>query len=288
MTDAILVTGANGFIGTHLVKALESAGHCVYTHTIETGDIARCPLDFDVAHVFHLAGRTFVPDSWNSPGEFYDTNVMGTVNVLELCRRRRASITFISSYVYGQPQALPITEEHPLQAFNPYCHTKIVAESIVRYYHAHFRVPAVVVRPFNIYGPGQAKDFLIPTLIRQALDGTAEAIIVTDLRPRRDYIHVKDIVSLLLSTLNRREGGTYNAGSGYSVGIPDLVQEINALTGNSKPVRSSAKIRPEEVLNVVADISKAGRELAWRPQIGLRDGLRDTIDWVKRTTGAEQ
>src|ERR1035441_7776926 len=123
MHDAILVTGANGFIGTHLVAALKSAGYVVYTHTHHGGDIAHCPLAFDgVAHVFHLAGKTYVPDSWESPLGFYHANVLGTVNVLEFCRRQHASITFISSYVYGKPDSLPIAEHHPLRPSNTYSH----------------------------------------------------------------------------------------------------------------------------------------------------------------------
>jgi UDP-glucose 4-epimerase len=279
MHDAILVTGANGFIGTHLVAALKSAGYVVYTHTHHGGDIAHCPLAFDgVAHVFHLAGKTYVPDSWESPLGFYHANVLGTVNVLEFCRRQHASITFISSYVYGKPDSLPIAENHPLRPLNPYSHTKILAEGIVGYYHSQFGVGATIVRPFNIYGSGQDQRFLIPTLIRQALDPRVAEIVVADLRPRRDYIHIRDFVALLLETARRAQGGIYNAGTGHSVSIEDLARAIASLTTKPKPLRSLAQERPEEVLDVVADISRANADLGWRPIVTLRDGLRDTIE----------
>lgn len=281
MSEAILVTGASGFIGAHLVEALRSAGHLVIAHKSEAGDIARCPLDFDgVSHVFHLAAKSFVPDSWDSPLSFYEVNVVGAVNVLEFCRRRKASITFVSSYVYGKPDSLPVAEDHPLRPLNPYSHTKILAEDIIGYYRSQFDVLATIVRPFNIYGPGQARRFLVPTLIRQVLDPSVAEIVVADLRPRRDYIHVRDLVALLAATTGRVEGGIYNAGSGYSVSVGDLIEEIASLTGKSKPVRSLEQPRPEEILDVVADISRAAADFQWIPRLTLRDGLRDTIHSV--------
>jgi nucleoside-diphosphate-sugar epimerase len=279
MSDAVLITGADGFIGRHLRAALESAGNVVYPHDRGDGDIARCALNYTgVKHVFHLAGKTFVPDSWTTPLDFYEVNVLGTVNVLEFCRRANAAITFISSYVYGIPESLPISEEHPLGAFNPYSHTKILAEETVGYYQLQFGVRATIVRPFNIYGSGQAEHFLIPKLIRQALDPKTTEFVVNDLRPRRDYIHVRDLVALLLSTLACGCGGVFNAGSGYSVSIQDVVETIESLTDCRKEVRSLGQMRADEVLDVVADISKAKREFGWQPVIGLKEGLREMID----------
>jgi nucleoside-diphosphate-sugar epimerase len=210
MTDAILVTGATGFVGTHLVAALRREGRSVLTHSSADGDIARCALPFDdAAHVVHLAGRSFVPDSWESPRAFYDVNVVGTVNVLEFCRRRKVPLTYVSSYVYGIPRGLPIGEDHPVQASNPYSHSKILAEESVRYFVSQFGVQASIVRPFNVYGPHQDERFIIPTLVRQALDPDIERITVRDLRPKRDFIHVRDLVSLLIATLTRPAGRTY-------------------------------------------------------------------------------
>src|ERR1039458_4815735 len=115
MKNETLVTGATGFLGRHLVAALESQGHAVRRHSSTDGDIADCPLPTEgVSHVFHLAGESYVPESWRNPQAFYRTNVMGTVNVLEHCRRNQAALTLISSYVYGEPQRLPIAEDHPL------------------------------------------------------------------------------------------------------------------------------------------------------------------------------
>src|SRR5580698_6385324 len=195
---SILVTGADGFIGSHLVPALLAAGYTVFAHSTPEGDIRNCSLSFEgVGHVFHLAARTFVPDSWTAPLGFYEVNVLGTVNVLEFCRACGASLTLISSYVYGPPVRLPISEGQPARAFNPYSHTKILAEETGLYYQRQFAVPVTIVRPFNVYGPGQDRRFLIPTILTQAIDPAQAAIIVTDLRPRRDYIFIADLIDLL-------------------------------------------------------------------------------------------
>jgi nucleoside-diphosphate-sugar epimerase len=284
MDRAILVTGASGFIGSHLVEMLRRQGRLVYTHRSRDGDIADCALEFEgVEHVFHLAAKTFVPDSWHSPRGFYRVNVLGTVNVLEFCRRESASLTYISSYVYGKPQRLPIGEDHPLAAFNPYSQTKILAEDTVRFYGSAFGVRAAVVRPFNIYGPGQAEHFLIPTLIRQALNPECCQIEVADSRPRRDFIHVHDLTALLAATLASPPGSVYNAGSGRSTSIQELVGLINQVTGHAKPLHSAETSRPAEVLDVVAGISKADRELNWQPRVSLLEGLRETVKSLQMT-----
>jgi nucleoside-diphosphate-sugar epimerase len=289
MGDVILVTGATGFIGTHLVPALEDAGLRVLAHSQRLGDIATHPLDFDdVRHVFHLAARTFVPDSWKAPSGYYEVNVLGTINMLEFCRRTGASLTFLSSYVYGSPCSLPIAETHPLQAFNPYSHTKILAEEAVGFYATAFGVRAAVVRPFNVYGPGQSRQFLIPEIIRQLLDPQIESTTVSDLRPSRDYLYISDLVSLLVKTLDAGAGGVYNAGSGQSRSVRWIIDTVSEIAGISKPIRSTEQPRTNEVLDVVADIARADRELQWRPTISMHAGLALTIAWMRTELAAER
>jgi len=285
MRDAILVTGATGFIGTRTVAALRRTGARVLTHSSADGDIASDPIDYEgVGRVIHLAGRSFVPESWAAPREFYRVNVLGTVNVLEFCRRHGAAITFVSSYVYGIPDSLPIAEDQPLRPLNPYSQSKIFAEDVVRYFGSQFGIPAVVLRPFNVYGSGQDERFLIPTLVRQALDPQTAEITVRDPRPRRDFVHVDDVVSLIEATLSQSACGVYNAGSGASVSIGTLVDEINAIAPAPKRVRATGEWRPEEVLDVVADISRARRDLGWTPRVALREGLRETVRWMQART----
>ena len=231
--------------------------------------------------MFHLAARTFVPESWSAPLGFYEVNLLGTVNVLEYCRASGASLTMVSSYVYGVPSRLPISEDEPLCAFNPYSHTKILAEETGLYYQRQFGVPLTIVRPFNIYGPGQNRRFLIPTILNQAVDPRQATIVVADLRPRRDYIFIADLINLLVRTTFRREGGIFNAGSGSSWGVGEVIAMVNGLLPVPKPVQVNGPMRPDEVIDVIADITRARHEFGWEPQVTLLDGLLDTLAWIR-------
>lgn len=274
MSKTVLVTGASGFIGRPLSESLEQAGCAVIRHSDADGDIASCALPGKgVDHVYHLAARTFVPDSWSDPLPFYATNVLGTVNVAELCRRNGASLTILSSYVYGRPRFLPISEEHPVAAFNPYGHTKLLVEEVCRYYAQQFGVQVTVIRPFNIYGPGQNGNFLIPTLLRQVLDPDAREISIADDRPRRDYLFIDDLVDLLLRAMNPQGFDAFNAGSGSSVNPRELAELMLRAAGLEKPVVSRGEVRADEVLDTVADIGKAKRVFGWEPRVSLVEGL---------------
>jgi nucleoside-diphosphate-sugar epimerase len=278
MKNEILVTGATGFLGRFLVTALESQGLSVRQHSSADGDIAACSLPMaGVNHVFHLAAKSYVPESWENPQSFYRANVMGTVNVLEHCRQNHAALTLISSYVYGEPQRLPIAEDHPVAALNPYAHTKILAEETARFYEKRFGVPLLIVRPFNIYGPGQRKSFLIPWIVQQVLDPSAEAVHVQDLRPRRDYLYVEDAVELLLASFRAGSHGVVNMGSGRSASVEEVAKLVNHAAGVSKPVVSAGQSRAGEIMNVVADNSRAAAEMGWRPRTSLEDGIAAVV-----------
>ena len=279
MNDAILVTGATGFIGRDLVAALKRRGHRVEEHSSVVSDIAQSLPAFDgVRHVFHLAALTFVPKSWSASASFYAVNVQGTVNVMEFCRRQSASVTFLSSYVYGRPDALPISEDHPVRAVNPYGHTKILAEDVTRFYGQQFRIPVTIIRPFNVYGPDQDSRFLIPLLIDQAIDPASDVIKVADPRPKRDYLYIDDLVELLLLTFSRKAEGTFNAGSGRSISVEQLSTLIAQQAGCHKPIISQATERDNEILDVVADTSRAQREFGWCPNVSLQTGLRKVMN----------
>lgn len=277
MVRTVLVSGASGFIGRPLTEKLERAGYVVVRHSEAGGDIASCDLPEGASHVFHLAARTFVPDSWSAPMRFYETNVLGTVNVAEFCRRYGASLTMMSSYVYGRPRFLPISEEHPVEAFNPYSHTKLLAEDVCRYYARQFGLRVTIVRPFNIYGPGQNGNFLVPTLLRQVLDTEAREISIADDRPRRDYLYVDELLDLLLRTMDPPGFDIFNAGSGRSISPRELAESILRAAAIEKPVVSRGDVRPDEVLETVADVGKAKRILDWEPRMSLAEGLEKIV-----------
>jgi len=286
MTNEILVTGASGFLGRHLMAALTAQGIAARGLSSADGDISHCPLPMKgVSHVFHLAGKSFVPDSWQNPQAFYQTNVMGTVNVLEHCRRSQATMVLISSYVYGQPQRLPISEDHPIAAANPYAHTKILAEQTAQFYEQRFGVPLIIVRPFNIYGPGQQPPFLIPLIVRQVVDPGVEAVRLQDLRPKRDYLYVDDAIAFLLALLRPGVRGVFNLGSGTSASVAEVAGLIQDAAKTQKPILSAEQQRPGEIMDVYADTSRASSELGWRPGTSLAEGITAVVAAERASRG---
>lgn len=278
MNDRVLVTGASGFVGARLVKALRAEGRDVLVPAREALDVAadRFP-EVRVDQVIHLAARTFVPDSWREPEAFYRVNAQGTVNVLGYCRRIDAPLVFVSAYCYGTPSSLPIAESAPLRPNNPYALSKCAAEKACRFYAEHFDTRVTILRPFNLYGPGQASHFLVPRIVDQALDDSHSQIVVEDDTPRRDYVHVDDLVAAIrLICAASGPPAIYNVGSGASHSVAEIADIVLSIAGVDKPVVSRGNRRPNEIADVVADIS-AIRRLGWSPAIRLADGLADAI-----------
>ncbi|NTU42062.1 MAG: NAD(P)-dependent oxidoreductase [Nitrospirales bacterium] len=285
MTGPVLITGSRGFIGRALTQRLLESGHPL--HELPQGADIGEPVslegfrDKEISQVFHLAARTFVPDSWRDPGGFYRTNVIGTQNVLEFCRQKSASLLYVSSYVYGKPERLPIPEEAPLRPNNPYAHSKCLAEQLCRFYAQEFGVRVTVLRPFNIYGPGQRESFLIPSVIRQTLE--SDGVSVKSLTPRRDYLYLDDFLDVLLLSTGTRQSRyeVYNIGAGISYSVRDVIDEALAVAGRNIPVISEEEDRKNEIDDVVADIGKARRELGWQPQRSFREGIRRMIKYER-------
>ena len=281
----IIVTGASGFIGRALVIKLNSQGWDVIPVTAADGDIAdsctlaKC-LQKDIAHVFHLAGKTFVPDSWVNPQGFYQTNVLGTVSVLEFCRARNIPLTYVSAYVYGHPNTLPICEDSAIKPNNPYAMTKWLAEQACEFYSNSYSLPVTTIRPFNAYGIGQAENFLIASIISQALDG-GESIVVKDLIPKRDYVYLEDLLTALVATLKTENRyRVYNIGSGASLSVKDVIDVIQNVVGIQKNIVCDKVVRRNELMDVVADISMARKELGWHPEYSFQAGIENIINSV--------
>jgi nucleoside-diphosphate-sugar epimerase len=282
-----LVTGATGFIGRALTKRLLSYGYEVDEFSSHYGDIAdeACFRDMDCshfAHVFHLAAKTFVPASWEDPSGFYRVNVNGTLNVLELCRKYGLRLTYVSAYIYGTPTHLPIRECDKVQPNNPYAHSKYLAEQLCEFYAKEYGLNIAILRPFNVYGLGQAERFLIPSIIRQAL--FEDTICVQDLNPKRDYVYIEDVVDALQKTVNFQNGfAVYNIGSGYSVSVDEVVRTVSKIIGVHKPIVSQSMVRPNELNDIIADVTKAKRDLEWAPNYSLIKGLTDMLGSITKT-----
>jgi len=276
MKQNVLVTGASGFIGKPLVNALGDARHNVL---VLKGDITDAEIfkqldSLDVDFVFHLAGRTFVPDSWDNPADFERVNVSGTMSVLDFCRKRQIPLTYLSAYLYGAPKKLPICETDEIVPNNPYALSKFMAESACEFYAKHYLVPVTIIRPFNIYGPEQKEHFLIPEILAQVKSKTS--IKLKDLKPRRDYLYVDDLIEALLLTMSPSKGcRTYNIGSGTSLSVEEIVTTIQSEAGTSLPVKNENLPRKNEMSDVYADISLAKQELNWQPKTSFAEGIKN-------------
>lgn len=271
----ILVTGAGGFIGRPLCRFLRLSGHEVMELSSRAGDIAERSTVSSVGpaqHVFHLAGRTFVPESWKDPLEFHRVNVLGTTNVLDFCRTHGSRLTYVSAYLYGIPESLPVSETCVPQPNNPYALSKYLAEQVCAFYAAHHGVHVTVIRPFNIFGPGQKPHFLIPQILNQVRD--RQAVRVKDLEPRRDYIYIDDLVDALGKTLDRPSGyNVFNIGSGSSISVRELIAVVQTVARTELPVVTEGKVRPNEIDDVYADIGKARAHLGWVPSLTFQQGV---------------
>ena len=277
----VLVTGAKGFIGSHLVSKLNRLNYQVIPFDIDIGDITNENslnryVDKDITHVFHLAGKTFIPDSWSNPHSFFKINISGTLNVLEFCRKKEATFILISSYLYGEPEYLPIDETHRLKAFNPYGQSKLLAEQLTRFYTDSFYMRNFIFRVFNVYGPGQSAAFLIPEIISQIRAVEKSYIDLKDLRPCRDYIYIDDVIDALILAIEGKPG-IYNVGSGISYSVKEIGEYLLDLENSSKQLQDLKITRPNEVLDLYADIRLISKELGWKPTTKLKEGLRNCL-----------
>lgn len=282
----ILVTGSSGFVGKDLVEELKRQDADVLTltdhdgHRIDIRDSKRVTgiineiRNIDI--VYHLAAITSVPFSFENPRETYEVNVLGTLNILELCRSCNADkIVFASSYVYGQPQYIPIEEEHPLQPTNPYARSKILGEELCRAYNTDFGVKCIILRPFNIYGVGQGKKFLIPSIIAQLRYGKIE---LKDPEPKRDFIYISDVIDAYIKA-GEFNGcfDVFNIGYGKSYSVKEIVDKIIRLYGKDVKVKYSGERRKNEIMDTVADAKKAKDKLGWKPSVDIDKGFGNIL-----------
>jgi dTDP-glucose 4,6-dehydratase len=309
----VLVTGAGGFIGSHLTEALLGVGADVtamirYNSRGDIGALRLIPVtqreklrivpadlkDFaavveivkGIDIVFHLGALIGIPYSYVHPIDYVQTNITGTAHLLEACRHGTVSriVQFSTSEVYGTALYTPIDEEHPLQAQSPYAASKIAADQLGLSYFRSFGLPVAIARPFNTYGPRQPARAIIPTIIGQALAGPI--VRLGSLTPLRDMNYVSDTVSgvLRIAESDAAAGEVINLGSTREISVGDIAQAIfQSIGGNFRIETDPARIRPEksEVFRLLADCSKASRLLGWTPSVRLEEGIARTVAWAR-------
>jgi dTDP-glucose 4,6-dehydratase len=307
----VLVTGAGGFIGSHLAERLVAEGARVralvhynalgkqgwldHSSVLKEMDVIAGDIcDRDSVRqvmqgtdiVFHLAALIAIPYSYNAPASYLRTNIEGTLNILQSARDFGVQriLHTSTSEVYGTARRVPIDEEHPLQGQSPYSASKIGADKMAEAFHLSFQLPVVTVRPFNTFGPRQSARAVIPTIITQCISG--QTVNLGSLHPTRDLNFVGNIVEgyLLAAETPAAIGQTINLGSGREISIGDLAKLIGKISG--KPIRiatESQRVRPEnsEVERLLADNARAEKLLGWGPRVSLEDGLKLTVDWIR-------
>ena len=317
----VLVTGADGFIGSHLVERLVKDGHsvrafCFYNSFNHSGWLSnidekvKSQIEFvygDIRDaefvrtavkgcptIFHLSSLIAIPYSYKGPRSYVETNVIGALNVLVAALEYGASVIHTStSEVYGTAQYVPIDEKHPLNAQSPYAATKTAADQLALSYYASFELPVAVVRPFNTFGPRQSARAIIPTIVMQLLSGNRE-LSLGNLESTRDFTYVDDTVSGILAFKDNEAalGKVINLGTGYEISIKDLALEIGAILNKEVTFNlDSQRLRPtnSEVMQLCSNNQLAKSMLNWQPVSdnldGLRAGLTKTIDWFSKYDG---
>ena len=317
----VLITGADGFIGSHLTEALVNQGYdvraFVYYNSFNsygwldsislktknqieffTGDI-RDPNGVREAMkgvdvVFHLAALIAIPFSYHSPDSYIDTNVKGTLNIIQAAKDFQVSRVLVTSTseVYGTAQFVPITELHPKQPQSPYSASKIGADAIADSFYRSFDLPLTIVRPFNTFGPRQSARAVIPTIISQLLNG-AEEIKLGDITPKRDLLFVKDTVNgfLKIAECDKLIGHEVNIATQSEISVGELAQSlINQINPNAKIVSDSIRLRPEksEVLRLFGSNEKLKSFTNWKQNYSLEEGLAETVEWFSKMENLQQ
>lgn len=313
----VLVTGAGGFIGSHLTERLRGLGTEVrafvrYNSRADWGLLDLLPKeklngievimgdlrDGDAIHhaakdmeiIFHLGSLIAIPYSYLHPRETIETNVMGALNILNAAREYSVPrvIHTSTSEVYGTAHYVPMDEKHPLQGQSPYSASKIGADMIAESFYRSFGVPVSIIRPFNTFGPRQSSRAVIPTIICQAVTG--KRIYLGSLHPTRDYTYIDDVVDAFIKVAESPDsvGEVINIGSNFEISIGDIANKVISLLGKSREIVVDEKrIRPEksEVERLWCDNTKAKKLLGWNPKIGFDEGLKMTVKWISDNIG---
>ena len=280
---SILITGSKGFIGKHLLTELKNENHVSIEVNRDSYPDLKDEKIIDILprcdNVIHLAAKIFSSELWNNPHLIYDNNINSTLNMLEYSRRNGVDkFIFPSTYVYGNSEKLPVDEDQPVKCMNPYCHSKIICEELCKSYSREYGIKVVILRFFNIYGPCQGANRLIPDIISQV--GKKE-IVLENGSIKRDYIYISDVVRSILCSLDYKKSDfeIFNIGSGESHSVYEIIDLIQRNIDSTLTVSYKNEFRKNEIYETKADISKAKRLLNWEPEVTMEEGLNRTLNY---------
>ena len=277
----VAVAGSDGFVGRNVSASFRDEGHTIIPIDITSGlDLCDASIIDEIPQIdcfVHLANLVYVPASYKDPAKFYRVNYLTTLNALEICRKWKAKLVYISSYIYGPPQYLPVDEKHPVCPFNPYAQTKVICEKLCEGYHRDFGIKVSIVRPFNLYGVGQKGMLLIPEIICQLKEGKKE-IQLKAASPRRDYVNVVDVANAIcMCAESDKEYEAYNVCSGESVSVREITEIINKHLRNKVSFKFSVSDRPNEVDDTRGSCEKL-KSMGWQPSISFEDGIKAILE----------
>ena len=283
MTE-ILITGAKGFIGKSLTNHFEDLNlsyKAINNLKSRVQDLSYWKDLPPAKFLIHLAGRSFVPESWTNSNEFIETNVIGTQGAIDYCLKHKCKLIFASAYVYGPQKKIPISENHPLNPNNYYSLSKFLAEELCKFNALYKGLDVTILRLFNVFGPGQRKEFLIPSIIDQIKNNNV--IYVQDLLPVRDYVFVEDVVKAFSKTIEKNLEGCHfiNIGSGYGLSVKEVINLIQKVAKKNLPIISRNLKRDNEILNVISDISYAKSIIDWSPSFSFEDAIKKIMEEEK-------
>lgn len=280
----VLVTGNRGFIGTNLIKKLKYKIQIITTDQSDKGRInilERNQLNTveNIDVIIHLASKTSIPNSEINPYDTYHTNIMGTLNILDFARQNNITkVINLSTFVYGKPHYFPIDEKHPINPHSPYTKSKVIAEKLCEYYAEDYGMDIVTLRPFYIYGPSMNKASFIPSIIKRINE--KGKVFLSNRNTKRDFLHVDDFIDLIEKILSNFPAGytIYNVGFGKSNSLEEVLELIKKILKIEVDIEYSDLIRPNDIVDMVADISSLRKTYGWRPVLDIEAGLRLTLD----------
>ncbi len=278
----ILITGHNGFVGRNLILHLKQQQGIEIDLLKSREDVFHIHLNkkkYD--HIIHLAGKTSLPESWSTPHDYFVTNTQSTSSCLEYCRMNNIPLTFLSTCLYTGPFDKPVKENHPVYPSSPYGFSKMTCENLCEYYVKNFNTLVTIFRPFNLFGPFQNINFVIPHILSQVISTQSNEIVVQTIKPKRDFIYISDLANLISMNIQNPNTGTFNVGTGIVHSIEEVIRQSQTLYKTNKKIIETGSDRKIDHPQIICNASHAKDVFGWQPKIQFSEGLKLTLEYFQ-------